>query len=216
MTTATGKPFDEIAAFWLADIEPTVDPKTFRLYQDTYIKTHFAPFFPTIDRLTTVSVEDYVTARLRKVTRGTITKELSVLGRLAKWAHHRGHLEQLPEIRMPGARVLGHSDESARKSAFLVFTAKEIAAIIAKLPEFATVNSSGERFPVRTRFVVAWESSLRPATLAKLSVPENYRPGATALTITDEMDKNRFRRELPLSEAARKALDSICPGKGLA
>jgi hypothetical protein len=63
--------------------------------------------------------------------------------------------------------------------------------------------------------VVAWESSLRPATLAKLSVPENYRPGATALTITDEMDKNRFRRELSLSEAARKALDSICPGKGL-
>lgn len=72
---------------------------------------------------------------------------------VAKWAHHRSHLAQLPEIRMPGARVLGHSDESARKSAFLVFTAKEIAAIIAKLPEFATVNSSGERFSVRTRFV---------------------------------------------------------------
>jgi NADPH-dependent 7-cyano-7-deazaguanine reductase QueF-like protein len=55
LTTATGKPFDEIATFWLADIEPTVDPKTFRLYQDTFIKTHFAPFFPTIDRLTTAA-----------------------------------------------------------------------------------------------------------------------------------------------------------------
>jgi hypothetical protein len=50
-------------------------------------------------------------------------------------------LDQLPEIRMPGARVLGHSDESARKSAFLVFTAKEIAAIIAK----AICGADGDR-----------------------------------------------------------------------
>jgi integrase len=62
---------------------------------------------------------------------------------------------------------------------------------------------------------VAWESSLRPATLDKLSVPENYRPGCAALTISDEVDKNRFRRELPLSENAREALDSVCPTSGI-
>jgi hypothetical protein len=60
---------------------------------------------------------------------------------VVKWVYHRGHLDQLPEIRMPGARVLGHSDESARKSAFLVFTAKEIAAIIAK----ANCGADGDR-----------------------------------------------------------------------
>jgi len=215
LEAAVGKPFDEVAALWLADVESSIDPKTFTLYQDTYVGTHFKPFFPTIDRLTTVGVEDYISSRLRNVTRHTLKKELSVLGRLAKWAHSRGYLEQLPEIKAPGARVLGHSAGSARKQNFLVFTAEEIAAIVTKLPEFATVNSSGERFPVRARFVLAWETSLRPATLDKLSVPENYRPGSTVLHITDEMDKNRFRRDLPLSEAARKALDSVCPATGI-
>jgi integrase len=215
LTAAAGKPFDEVAALWLADVESSIDPKTFTLYQDTYVGTHFKPFFPTIDRLTTVGVQDYISNRLRKVTRHTLKKELSVLGRVAKWAHQRGYLEQLPEITVPGARVLGHAAESARKQTFLVFTAKEIAAIVTKLPEYATVNSSGERFPLRARFVLAWETSLRPATLDKLSVPENYRPGSTVLNITDDMDKNRFRRDLPLSEAARKALDSVCPTAGI-
>jgi integrase len=192
-----------------------LDGETWFSYRDGDVATLLSPAGKAIVGVLVVSTKSSPTSCGRAMVVVEETAFRTPRGRLAKWAHHRGHLDQLPELRMPGARVLGHSDESARKSAFLVFTAKEIAAIIAKLPEFATVNSSGERFPVRTRFVVAWESSLRPATLAKLSVPENYRPGATALTITDEMDKNRFRRELPLSEAARKALDSICPGKGL-
>ncbi len=214
MTMLTGKPFDEVAALWLADIEPTVDPRTFTLYQDTYVATHFVPFFKTIDDLTTVNAEGYVSSRLQRVTRHTVKKELSVLRRLAKWAHRRGYLEQMPEIETPGRRVLGHSAESARKKTFLVFTAQEMAAIIAKLPEHATSKRSGETFPVRARFIMAWETSLRPATLDKLSVPDNYRRGSTCLTITDNVDKSRFRREVPLSEAACAALDSVCPEKG--
>jgi integrase len=110
---------------------------------------------------------------------------------------------------------LGHVQESSRKRNFLVFTAGEMESIISKLPDYATSKRSGERFPVRARFRVAWESSLRPATLAKLSVPENYRPGAAALTITDETDKSRYGRELPLSVNARKAFDSVCPAAGI-
>lgn len=109
--------------------------------------------------------------------RETVKKELSVLRRLAKWAHRRGYLEVMPEIEVPGARVLGHAAKSARTKVFLIFTAKEIAAILANLPEHATINASGERFPVRAFFQVAWEPLLRPITLSKLSVPENYRPG---------------------------------------
>jgi hypothetical protein len=69
---------------------PTVDPTTYELYESTCVGTHFAPFFETMDRLTTVGVQDYIMPRLRKVTRMTITKELSVLRRLADWAHERG------------------------------------------------------------------------------------------------------------------------------
>ncbi|MGO9663964.1 MAG: tyrosine-type recombinase/integrase, partial [Polyangia bacterium] len=215
LSAQPGKPFNEVTALWFADIEPSIDPRTFALYRDIYMATHFAPFFRTMDRLTTVGAEDYVASRLRLVTRETLKKELSVLRRFSKWAHRRGYLSEMPEIETPGRCVVGHVQESSRKRTFLVFTAEEMESIISRLPEHVLSKRSGERFPVRARFWVAWESSLRPATLAKLSVPENYRRGAAALTITDETDKSRYGRELPLSVNARKALDSVCPAAGI-
>jgi integrase len=210
-----GKAFDEVAALWLADIEPIVDSQTFTLFQDTYMGTHFAPFFRTMDRLTTVGAEDYASSRLRLVTRETLKKELSVLRQFSKWAHRRGFLGEMPEIETPGRRVVGHVQSSSRKRAFLVFSAEEIGGIIAKLPQYATSRRSGERFPVRARFGLAWEYALRPETLNRLSVPEHYRPGSAVFTITDEIDKCRFGRDLEVTPDARKALDSVCPAEGL-
>src|SRR5262245_52142428 len=53
-TARRGVPFIDVAAVWLADVEATVDPKTFKLYRDVYMGSRFAPFFETIDRLNTV------------------------------------------------------------------------------------------------------------------------------------------------------------------
>jgi hypothetical protein len=108
------------------------------------------PFFRTIDRLTTVGVEDYKTVRLRVVTRETLKKELPVLRRFARWAVQRGHLAK-------------------------------------------------------------WETALRPQTIDQLRAPDDYRRGSESLLIRDEVDKNRFGRELPLSDAAREALNQVCP-----
>lgn len=163
LTAPKGMRFNQVAALWLADIESSIDPRTFTLYQDTYVATHFAPFFETIDRLTTVGAEDYISVRLRKVTRHTVKKELSVLRRLAKWAHRRGYLEQMPEIETPGARVLGHSAESARKQTFLIFTEREMTAIIAKLPEYATSKRSGERRAIPSAFAFQDGVGIEPA-----------------------------------------------------
>ncbi len=211
----TGLAFEEVAAEWLADIESTISADTFKLYRDTYVGTHFAPAFKTIDRLTTVGVEDYKSARLRVVTRETLKKELPVLRRFAKWATRRGHLAVLPEIETPSRHVVGTRVDGTRKRTFLIFTADEIAAIVASLPETAQGHRAPAPFPVRARFTVAWETALRPQTIDQLRAPDDYRPGNSTLLIRDEADKNRFGRELPLSAAARQALDRICPEAGL-
>ncbi len=69
-------------------------------------------------------------------------------------------------------------------------------------------------FPIQARFVVAYETALRPSTLSDLRVPEHYSRGSATLTLTDELDKARFGRDLPLSPEARRALDAVCPESG--
>jgi hypothetical protein len=73
----------------------------------------------------------------------------------------------------------------------------------------------GGRYPIRARFAFAWETALRPSTLERLSAPGDYQRGARALQIRDEADKADYGRELPLTERARAALDSVCPMAGL-
>jgi integrase len=46
-------------------------------------------------------------------------------------------------------------------------------------------------------------------------VPDNYVRGSAVLIITDDIDKARFGRELPLTPPAREALESVCPDRGL-
>jgi hypothetical protein len=94
--------------------------------------------------------------------------------------------------------VIGTPVESARKRQFQVFTAQEIARILKQLPEQTSAPRAQVPYLVRSWYVVAWETALRPRTLAKLRAPDDYRKGATTLIIRDEADKSRFGRELPL------------------
>ena len=141
---APGLPFTEVAARWLADVESCLVPTTFTLYRQTYVKKHFAPFFVTMDSLTTVSVEDYVSKRLRQVKRQTLKAELSVLRRIAKWATKRGFLQRMPEIEVPGRRTLGTTASKSRKIAYQVFNAEEIDGILAELPEIGAGEQSSK------------------------------------------------------------------------
>jgi integrase len=209
-----GRDFIEVASAWLADIESSVDAKTFGLYSNIYVGTHFAPFFGTVDGLTTTGAETYVGKRLAEVGRETVKKELSVLRRFARWAARRGYIE-MPVIDTPGARVLGTAVKSARKKDFQIFSADEVSRIIAKLPERVSAPKIPEGFWVRARIAVLWETGLRPTTVSRLRAPEDFSPGKSVLSIRAEVDKNRWGRDLPLSTAARAALDSVCPAEGV-
>jgi integrase len=59
-----------------------------------------------------------------------------------------------------------------------------------------------------------WETALRPETISRLRVPENWRPGMHHLEIQNEDDKARFGREVDLTDEAVSILVSATPEAG--
>lgn len=211
--SAREKPFEELVAAWLIALEGTLDPGTLRTLE-MYASAHWLPFFGALSRVTDASCADYQRARLRVVKAVTVRKELSGLRMFLSWCRERGELER--SVTVPGVpkRALGTPYAVRRKSKAVTISPNEVERLIAKLPEWSR-SRKVERFPVRARFVIAYETSLRPSTLDALSVPEHYRRGATGLQLTPEIDKNRMDRFVPLTRRAREVLDAICPTQGL-
>jgi site-specific recombinase XerD len=214
-------PLNALFAAWLESLEGVLAVPTVKTYQQTYVKTHFLGCFESLDDMTTGSLADYGRARLRKVTRRTVQKELGALREFLGWLREQDIWIDAPHVPPLPKRSKGKRVGTQREKAVEV-PPELIEAILEALPEISArsgrrVNGEkkAERFPVRARFVLAWETGLRPATLNALRVPEHFHQGATTLTIADEIDKSRFGRELPLSERARAVLDAVSPAEGL-
>ena len=125
-------------------------------------------------------------------------------------------IDEVPVVVSPPRSSVGTPDTSRpHKNRFLVFREDEINAVLVHLPEWHHAPRAPRPYPVRARFIIAWETALRPETLDKLCAPEDYRRGTDGLFIRDEIDKARFGRRLPLTDRARAALDSVCPDIGL-
>ena len=59
-----------------------------------------------------------------------------------------------------------------------------------------------------------YETGLRLSTIDALEVPTHWHKGSRTLTLTDELDKSRWGRDLPLTDTAVAALESVCPPEG--
>jgi integrase len=201
--------FDEVAASWLADVESTLDPDTVELY-GLHVRAHLAPFFVTLDQISNRDkCEDYSLARLKRVQSMTVRKELTTLRGLAAWAFKKRYLPEMPNIPGVPVRVTGKRHKQGRKGPRPPLSPAEVRKLLAAFP----ARSRGG-WPIRARFVVAYETSLRPSTLDALSVPENYHKGSKQIRVWFEDDKGRYERSVPLSREARKALDAVCPDAG--
>jgi integrase len=168
----------------------------------------------TIGHITTAHAKDYVRARLVVVKATTIVKELSAFRGLLSWSEEQRYVDSAPLVAKIGSRVTRNPHAQRRRGKATELTVEEARAIVNLLPNYSE-SKRVPRFVVRERFVVMYETALRPATLDTLSVPEHYTPGSPTLTITGENDKARYARELPLSAEARAALDAVCPESGL-
>jgi integrase len=49
----------------------------------------------------------------------------------------------------------------------------------------------------------------------RLEVPKHYKRGDDVLRISQDIDKSRYARSVPLTPRARRVLDAICPDEGL-
>ena len=194
-------------ASFLADFELENSPEWTGIVT-LYFRTHLLPFFETFERFTVATYRDYGRARLQKASRPTVRKELSALRRFVAWCRDHGlefpAVPPLPKHGHPGTRA-----KNARKRKATVITPAEAKRILMAMPE----RSRKTGVFVRPLFTVLWETGLRPATVLRLETPLHYAKGAARMFVSREIDKEGFERHIPLSDAAREALDRVCPSK---
>lgn len=202
---------DELLAEWIASLEGALDETT-RATLEIYAR-HYLAFFGTLARMTDASCADYGRARLRRVLRKTVQKELSYLRGFFDWCVEQGALVASPKVAALPKKATGKRSGKQRSKPVEIVEAQALE-IIGHLP--VTSKRIGDRaWPIRARFMVAWETALRPTTLAQLSAPANYRRGSRELVLDDADDKARYGRSVPLSVEARRALDLVAPDAGL-
>ncbi len=178
------------------------------------MRAHLWPHFEVPQNISKATIADFGRQRLKVVKRNTVKKDRSVLRGFLDWCHERGYLAELPEFPMLPRRAPGTPYAIRRRGKATPLSPEECRALIAALPRWGQGRKGVPKFVVRARFIVAYETALRPATLDKLSIPQHYTRGSASLRIADEIDKARFGREVPLTDAAREALDSVALADG--
>jgi integrase len=172
-----------------------------------YFKVHLIPHFGSFEHFTPASYADYGRQRLQKVTRPTTRKELSALRVFVNWCNHE-HGMTLPVVPpLPKHGSPGKRTAHARKRKATIISSGDAKRILMAMPERS--RRTGEF--TRPLFTVLYETALRPTTVLQLETPLHYVCGQDHLFITREIDKEGYERKIPLSPAARAALDRACP-----
>lgn len=202
-----GGPLEELVGKWIASLASTHDAKTLATWE-IYAGAHWMPHWPAATDITAETIEQYRDVRLKAVLATTVRKELSALRSFLRWLK--------ADIPVPsiGKRVVGTAHTERRRKTAPQLSPEQVARLIDELPEWSA-SKKVKAFPIRARFVVGYETTLRPSTLDRLQAPKHYRAGAATLLISPDIDKARFGREVPLTERARDALDAVCPDEGL-
>lgn len=200
----------ELLSKWIESKRSSIDPvtvPTLHIYAARYVD-----YFGSLGSISEASASEYGLDRLAQVLRKSILRELSYLRQFLTWAKLHGALTHAPVVPALPPKAQGVRAGRQRAKPVAV-TPQEAKAIIAALPE-ESKSIDGRKWPLRDRFAFMWETALRPETISRLRVPENWQPGETFLELTDEDDKARFGREVDLTEEALAILARCAPGEG--
>lgn len=202
---------EELLDAWIESKKPSLDPRTLEsieAYAARYLDS-----FQHLDRITEASGANFGMARLGQVLRTTALRELAYLREFLRWCKQQQVVAEVPHIpRLPAKAQGKRSGPQRAKSVHISPT--EAALILADLPPLSK-TIGGRKWPIRDRFRFAWETALRPETISRLSVPDNWRPGMKHVELTNEDDKARWGREIDLTPIALGILEAVNPGDGL-
>lgn len=222
----TTRTLREALSLWLADVEKLY-PASIKMYV-THARTFEAVATKLAGKETPFAwlVDDdgparFSLHRLSGITRATLRKETTTLFKFIGWAKLNGLLSSTP-ARPKLDRGLRGTRTGTQRAKRVDVTPDEAMRIVAALPEWAarggrgasTVGKVANRFRVRDALHFAWETALRPATVARIRVPDHWAPGRTTLTISDDIDKTRFGRTVPLTAQACAILERCAPADG--
>ena len=195
---------------WIESKRPSIDVSFIKTL-DGYAR-RFIDYFESLDRITEATGANYGLARLGQVLRTSVLRERAYLNEFLRWCVQQGALVAAPYIPPLPPKAQGvRSGKQRAKSVHI--TPDEAKAILALVPE-ESKTIDGRKWPKRARFAFMWETALRPETLSRLSVPENWRPGMKHLELTNDDDKARFGREVDLSAEALRILVAVAPAVG--
>jgi integrase len=174
---------------------------------------HWIARWPLLADITTERIDAWVRDRLTQVQARTVRKWTSALRSLLTWCVERGLMHEAPTVRPLPKRAVGKVARAFRPHPDV--TAEDAERVLAALPVLSERDTRhGTRCPIRAWYRVMWETGLRPATLRALEAPTHYYRGSTEILISRGADKARYARRLPLTDAARAALDEVCPDVG--
>lgn len=196
----------DVIPLWLEAIEAELDVETVDTYGG-YARRWLKFFGPKLSDINRATAANLKRVRLAKVSAASVRKELSALRNLLAWSVEQQLITEAPVVdgvpkRATGTRVIPQRPD-------VELSEEQIETIFRSLP----VRGRGGHL-VRARFILAYETGLRPATLDELIVGEHWKKGATHLQLRDENDKARWGRPVPLTPRAMSMLDEAAPVEG--
>lgn len=206
---------DELMALCLADLAKSLDSETVAEYT-RYARRYVQVFGNSLVSVTRARMADYQRDRLTKVLRTTVRKERSFLNTFLGWAVEQGALaeEDVPVWPKLSRKATGVRS-GPQRSVPVDVTREQVGAFLEALPLWSKPRL-GARHAIRPRFIVAYETGLRPATLDGLVLGKHWAIGNGFIDISEDIDKARYGRRVPITRLAQAALTYVVSTLSLA
>ena len=216
LRTLATEPLAVTLARWLDSLEGNLDPKTLETYANIYVAKHWLGFYGSLeDMCNEREREAYRTARLKGALGTTVKKEVWAQDKFLRWCKKpAGIVTTLPPSLEWDDKEHRGTRTGPQRAKPVELDTEQVEAFLSALPEWFEVGARANvktPFPIRDRFIVSYETGLRPETISEI-VWRDLNLTKGLLVIRDEVDKVRYGRTVPLSTRALETFKRVREG----